>query len=55
MLAHPCNEAPTASTTDALGEAVGAVLLQLVHGVSQPLAYFGKHLCPAEMNVQCLR
>ena len=48
MLAHPCEQAPTALTTDASGEAIGAVLEQLVQGVWQPLAFFSKHLRPAE-------
>ena len=48
MLAHPRKQAPTALTTGASGEAIGAVLEQLVHGVWQPLAFFSEHLCPAE-------
>ena len=48
MLIHPRKDTPTALTTDASGETVGAVLHQWIHGAWLPLAFFSKQVCPAE-------
>ena len=48
LLTHPHKDAPTALTTDASDEAVGAVLQQQVQGAWLPLAFFSKQLRPAE-------
>ena len=48
LLTHPQKGAPTALTTDASDEAVGAVLQQQIHGQWLPLAFFSKQLRPAE-------
>ena len=48
MLAHSRKNAPTALTTDASDEAVGAVLQQQLHKAWLLLAFFSKQLCLAE-------
>ena len=48
MLAYPSASAPMAITSDASDLAVGAVYQQFVGGVWQPLAFFSRHLRPAE-------
>ena len=48
LLTPPHRGAPTALTTDASDEAVGAVLQQHRQGKWLPLAFFSKQLRPAE-------
>ena len=48
LLAHPVPDAPTALTTDASAEAVGAVLQQEIDGTLTPIAFFSKRLEPAQ-------
>ena len=49
-LAYPVPHAPTVLSTDASGEAVGAVLQQEVAGVLRPIAFFSKRLEPAQRS-----
>lgn len=44
LLAHPAVNAPISLSADAPDVAIGAVLHQLVEGVSQPLGFFSKKL-----------
>ena len=48
MLVHPRMDVPITLTVDASDHAVGAVLQQLVDKTWQPLAFFSRHLRPAE-------
>ena len=48
MLSYPRLDAPLALTSDASDTAVGAVLVQLVGSVWQPLAFFSRQLRPPE-------
>ena len=48
MLVHPRMDVPIALTVDASDHAVGAVLQQFVDASWQPLAFFSRHLRPAE-------
>ena len=48
MLTHPHKDAPTPLTTDALDEAVGAVLQQQVRRAWLLLAFFSKQLHPTK-------
>lgn len=47
-LRYPSNSAPTAVTTDASDQAVGAVLEQFDNGDWKPIAFFSKKLKPSE-------
>ena len=42
MLVHPCSNTPTSLIVNASKQAVGAVLLWLLNGIWQPLAFFSK-------------
>ena len=54
LLTHPRKDAPTALTTDASDEAVGAVLQQQIYGAWLPLAFFSKQLRPGEKSTVLL-
>lgn len=50
LLAHPVPGAPLAIVTDASDTAMGGALQQLVNGTWQPLGFFSRRLCPAQIK-----